>query len=76
MAAHRSTHFLAVLCILRYLKGTLFHGLYFSSQTIKISDRALHIGYVYMLPVLLAYINRHLMYIIFCDSIYNIAFNT
>jgi hypothetical protein len=28
-----------------------------------------------MLPVLLAYINRPLLYIILCDSIYNIAFN-
>jgi hypothetical protein len=33
MAAPRSTHFSAVICILRYLKGTLFHGLYFSSQS-------------------------------------------
>jgi hypothetical protein len=34
-----------------------------------------HIGYVYMLPVLLAYINRPLLYIIICDSIYNLSFN-
>ena len=33
MAAPRSTHFSAVLRILRYLKGTLFHGLYFSFQS-------------------------------------------
>jgi hypothetical protein len=33
MAAPRSTHFSAVLHILRYLKGTLFHGLYFSFQS-------------------------------------------
>jgi hypothetical protein len=33
MAAPRSTHFLTVLRILRYMKGTLFHGLYFSSQS-------------------------------------------
>ena len=32
MAAPRSTHFSAVLRIHRYLKGTLFHGLCFSSQ--------------------------------------------
>jgi hypothetical protein len=33
MAAPRSTHFSAILHILRYLKGTLFHGLCFSSQS-------------------------------------------
>jgi hypothetical protein len=33
MTAPRSTHFSAVLRILWYLKGTLFHGLYFSSQS-------------------------------------------
>jgi hypothetical protein len=33
MAAPRSTHFSAVLCIIRYLKGTLFHRLHFSSQS-------------------------------------------
>ena len=29
----RSTHYAAVLRILRYLKGTLFHGLFYSSQS-------------------------------------------
>jgi hypothetical protein len=33
MAAPCTTHFSAVLRILCYLKGTLFHGLYFSSQS-------------------------------------------
>lgn len=33
MAAPRSTHFASVLRILRYLKGTMFHGLHFSSQS-------------------------------------------
>jgi len=33
MAAPRSTYFSVVLRILRYLKGTLFHGLRFSSQS-------------------------------------------
>ncbi|XP_059654674.1 uncharacterized mitochondrial protein AtMg00810-like [Cornus florida] len=32
MAAPRSTHFAAVISIFRYLKGTKFYGLYFSSQ--------------------------------------------
>ena len=33
MAAPRSLHYVTVLRILRYLKGTLFHGLHFSSQS-------------------------------------------
>uniref|UniRef100_A0A2N9HCA8 Integrase catalytic domain-containing protein n=1 Tax=Fagus sylvatica TaxID=28930 RepID=A0A2N9HCA8_FAGSY len=33
MAAPRSLHYAVVLRILRYLKGTLFHGLHFSSQS-------------------------------------------
>lgn len=33
MAAPRSIHFTVVLCILRYIKGTLGHGLQFSSQS-------------------------------------------
>jgi hypothetical protein len=33
MATPRSTHFSTVLRILHYLKETLFHGLYFSSQS-------------------------------------------
>ena len=31
--APRSTHYAAVLCILQYLKGTLFHGLFYSAQS-------------------------------------------
>ena len=33
MLAPRSPHYVVVLRILRYLKGTLFHGLHFSSQS-------------------------------------------
>ena len=33
MAAPHTTHFTAVLRILRYIKGTNFHGLYFSTQS-------------------------------------------
>uniref|UniRef100_A0A2N9EDK6 Reverse transcriptase Ty1/copia-type domain-containing protein n=1 Tax=Fagus sylvatica TaxID=28930 RepID=A0A2N9EDK6_FAGSY len=33
MFAPRSTHYAAVLRILRYLKGTLFHSLHFSAQS-------------------------------------------
>ena len=33
LSAPRSTHYAAVLCILRYLKGTLFHSLFYSAQS-------------------------------------------
>ena len=33
MSAPRSTHYAAVLRILKYIKGTLFHGLHFSTQS-------------------------------------------
>ena len=33
MSTLQSTHYAAVLRILRYLKGTLFHGLHFSAQS-------------------------------------------
>ena len=33
LSASRSTHYAAVLRILRYLKGTLFHGLFYSAQS-------------------------------------------
>ena len=33
LSAPRSTHYTAVLCILRYLKDTLFHGLFYSAQS-------------------------------------------
>ena len=33
LSAPRSTHYAAVLCILRYLKGTLFHGLFYSAKS-------------------------------------------
>ena len=33
LSALRSTHYVTVLRILRYLKGTLFHGLFYSTQS-------------------------------------------
>ena len=33
LSAPRSTHYAAILYILRYLKGTLFHGLFYSAQS-------------------------------------------
>ena len=33
LSALRSTHYAAVLRILRYLKGTIFHGLFYSAQS-------------------------------------------
>ena len=33
LSAPRSTHYAAVLCILRYLKSTLFHGPFYSAQS-------------------------------------------
>ena len=33
LSAPRSTHYAVVLCILRYLKGTLFHGLFYFAQS-------------------------------------------
>ena len=32
LSAPRSTHYAAVLCIIRYLKGTLFHNLFYLAQ--------------------------------------------
>ena len=33
LSAPRSTHYVVILCILRYLRGTLFHGLFYSTQS-------------------------------------------
>ena len=33
LSTPRSTHYAVILCILRYLKGTLFHGLFYSAQS-------------------------------------------
>ena len=33
LSALRSTHYAVVLCILRYLKDTLFHDLFYSTQS-------------------------------------------
>ncbi|KAL6317827.1 hypothetical protein AAG906_030581 [Vitis piasezkii] len=44
LSAPRSTHYAAVLRILRYLKGTLFHGLFYSKSSI-----AVHYSYCFLL---------------------------
>ena len=36
MSVPQSTHYVAILRILRYLKGTLFHGLFYSAQSLFI----------------------------------------
>ena len=36
LSAPRSTYYVVVLCILRYLKGTLFHGIFYSAQSLLI----------------------------------------
>ena len=33
LSAPRFTHYVAALRILRYLKGTLFHGIFYSAQS-------------------------------------------
>ena len=62
LSAPRSTHYVAVLCILRYLKDTLFHGLFYSAQSLLVlhafsdadwagdpTDRRSTIGYCFLL---------------------------
>ncbi|KAA8523659.1 hypothetical protein F0562_010082 [Nyssa sinensis] len=62
MSAPRSTHYAVVLRILRYVKGTLFHGLHFSSRSSlelrsysdvdwagDITDRRSTMGYCFLL---------------------------
>ena len=36
LSAPRLTHYTAILHILRYLKGTLFHGLFYSAQSLLV----------------------------------------
>ena len=33
LSTPRLTHYTAILCILRYLKDTLFHGIFYSAQS-------------------------------------------
>ena len=62
LPAPQSTHYTAILHILRYLKGTLFHGLFYSSQSpfifrafsdadwvVDPTDRRSTIGYCFLL---------------------------
>ena len=36
LSAPRLTHYATILHILRYLKGTLFHGLFYSAQSLLV----------------------------------------
>ena len=36
LSAPRSTHYAAILCILRYLNDTLFHGIFYSAQSLLV----------------------------------------
>ena len=36
LSASQSTHYAAILRILRYLKGTLFHGLFYYAQSLLV----------------------------------------
>ena len=36
LSAPQSTHYAAILCILRYLKGTLFHGLFYLAESLLV----------------------------------------
>ena len=62
LSTPRLTHYATVLCILRYLKGTLFHGLFYSTQSPLVlrafsnanwagdpTDRRSTIGYCFLL---------------------------
>ena len=62
LSAPQSTHYAAILRILRYLKGILFHGLFYSAQSSLIlrafsdvdwagdpTDRRSTIGYCFLL---------------------------
>jgi hypothetical protein len=50
MSAPRSTHYAVVLRILRYVKGTLFHGLHFSSCSLLSSALTLTLTGPVILP--------------------------
>ena len=62
LSAPRLTHYAVVLYILRYLKGTLFHGLFYSTQSLLVlrafsdadwakdpTDRRFTTGYYFLL---------------------------
>jgi hypothetical protein len=53
MSAPRSIHYAAVLRILRYVKGTMFHGLHFSSHSSLELRAYMLIGLVILLIIAL-----------------------
>ena len=82
LSALQSTHYAAVLCILRYLKGTLFHGLFYSAQSPLVlhafsdadqagdpTDRKSTIGYCFLLGSSLIYQRSKKQTHVACSSI-------
>ena len=79
LSAPRSTHYATVLRILRYLKDTLFHGLFYSAQ----SPLVLHafsdadwvgdpdVHEIYTIKYSHIYVFS-LTFMLFCDLLYNI----
>ena len=79
LSAPRSTHYATVMRILRYLKGTLFHGLFYSAQSLLVlhafsdadwvGDPDVH--EIYTIKYSHIYVFS-LTFMLFCDLLYNI----